>query len=80
MSVWILPLISCSFCMVIGFIVGRCFRDLEAMGLLQDLNFSERENERLGEALASALDTIGEMQTDIETLAGKYAEIKTDAS
>jgi hypothetical protein len=66
--------------MVIGFIVGRCFRDLEAMGLLQDLNFSERENERLGEALASALDTIGEMQTDIETLAGKYAEIKTDAS
>lgn len=66
---------SCSVACLFGFIVGRNFRDFEAMALLQDNDYLLKENEQLRNALCMTLSTCETMQKDLEVLAGKRKEV-----
>lgn len=76
----VLPVIASTLSMIIGFIIGRCFADLESTFLVQELRATESENEKLGEALASATDTIENMQADLEDLAARYCKEAGDVA
>lgn len=59
--------IACSIACTIGFIVGRCFRDLEGLATSQDLRSMEIEND----SLRYVIET---MQADLEAILEKSRE------
>jgi hypothetical protein len=72
----IMGFVTSSLCMIIGFIIGRCFRDFESMGLVQEYNAAASENDALRESLADARSRMNAMQSDIDALAARYQERK----
>jgi hypothetical protein len=60
----VIGFIACSIACAIGYIVGMCFRDLEGIAVVQDLQSLETENDCLR-------NIIERMQEDLELMLDK---------
>jgi hypothetical protein len=60
----VIGFIACWLACTIGYIVGRCFRDLEGIAVVQDLQSLETENTCLR-------NVIERMQEDLELMLDK---------